>query len=109
MTTFLRISEVHGTRRTQPRRHLRLDQAELVISAKGVKVGKRARPVADQMKLSAGSKNAAPPSSPWPPPSDPLAAVSARRCDERFASDGFAYWRGDFYTFSGTHWRNARP
>ena len=54
------------------------------------------------MKSNAGSKNAAPPSS-WPPPSDPL-TVARRIVDERFAG-GFAYWRGDFYTFTGTHWR----
>ena len=57
------------------------------------------------MKLKLGNKNAEPPGSPWAPPTDPLTAVR-RVVVERFPSDGFAYWRGDFYVFSGTHWRN---
>ena len=56
------------------------------------------------MKSNAGKKTVEPPNSPWPPPSDPL-AVARRVVDERFDKGGFAYWRGDFFTFSGTHWR----
>ena len=56
------------------------------------------------MKSNAGKRTAGPPSSPWPSPSDPM-AVARRVVVEQFPDDGFAYWRGDFYAFTGTHWR----
>ena len=56
------------------------------------------------MKSNAGKKTVEPPNSPWPSPSDPM-AVARRVVVEQFPPDGFAYWRADFYVFTGRYWR----
>ncbi len=39
----------------------------------------------------------------WPPPSEPLS--TARRIVDEWFPQGFAHWRGDFYAFESTHWK----